>query len=93
MHAAQELVAWLQMGVEPPHWLSAVQAKQLPEASQKGCEAFLLLHCAFVPHAVHEWAVVSQMGVMPVHCASAVHWLVRLKLAAVGALGVVALTA
>src|SRR5207237_5478521 len=82
----------LQMGVVPLHWLSAIQAKQLPDASQKGCEAFLLLHCAFVPHETHEWVEVSQIGVMPVHWASAVHWLVRSKLAGVGASGVEAET-
>src|SRR2546423_6961898 len=92
VHEAHELVAWLQMGVVPLHWLSAMQAKQLPDASQKGCEAFLLLHCAFVPHETHEWAEVSQIGVMPVHWASAVHWLVRSKLAGVGASGVEAAT-
>src|SRR5438445_4373794 len=93
VHEAHEFVAWLQMGVVPLHWLSAMQAKQLPDASQKGCEAFLLLHCAFVPHETHEWVEVSQIGVMPVHWASAVHWLVRSKLAGVGALGVDAATA
>src|SRR5206468_4316381 len=62
------------------------------DASQKGCEAFLLLHCALVPHETHEWVEVSQIGVMPVHWASAVHWLVRSKLAGVGASGVEAVT-
>src|SRR3989442_1434381 len=93
VHVAHEFVAWLQMGVVPLHWLSAVHAKQLPDASHQGCEAFLLLHCAFVAHATHELVDESQIGVMPVHWASAVHWLVRSKLAGVGALGVEAATA
>src|SRR5437588_86555 len=80
------------MGVEPLHWLSAVQAKQLPDASHHGCEAFLVLHWVLVVHATHERVDESQMGVMPVHWESAVHWFVRSKLAAVGALGVDAAT-
>jgi hypothetical protein len=92
-HAVHELLAWLQMGVVPLHWLSALHAKQAPEASQIGCEAFLLLHCALVEHATQAWVVaVSQIGVMPPHCVSAVHWFVRSKLAGVGAFGVVAVT-
>ena len=93
VHVAQELVAWLQMGVEPLHWLSAVHAKQLPDASHHGCEAFLVLHCVLVAHAMHERVDESQMGVMRVHWESAVHSFVRSKLAAVGALGVEAATA
>ena len=93
VHAAHEFVAWLQMGAVPLHWLSAVQAKQLPDASHQGCEAFFALHCPFVAHATHEPAAESQIGVMPVHWASAVHWLVRSKLAGVGASGVDAATA
>src|SRR5713101_539452 len=93
VQAAHEFVAWLQIGVEPAHWLSAVHAKQAPDASQKGCDAFLLLHCALVAHATHEWVDESQIGAMPVHWESAVHWLVRSKLAAVGASGVEAVTA
>src|SRR5438128_11416 len=93
VQAAHEFVAWLQMGAVPLHWLSAVQAKQLPEASHQGCEAFFALHCPFVAHATHEQVAESQIGVMPVHGASAVHWLVRSKLAVVGALGVEAATA
>src|SRR5882724_1475539 len=81
------------MGVDPLHWLSAVQAKQAPEASHHGCAAFFVLHCAFVEQATHEPVDVLQMGAMPVHWASAVHWLVRLKFAGVGASGVEALTA
>src|SRR5438477_602629 len=81
------------MGVEPLHWLSAVHAKQLPDASHHGCEAFLVLHCVLVAHAMHERVDESQMGVMPVHWESAVHSFVRSKLAAVGALGVDAATA
>ena len=92
VHAVHELVAWLQIGVEPLHWVSAMHAKQAPEASHHGCETFLLLHCVFVEHAAQAWLVVSQIGVMPLHCESAVHWFVRSKLAAVGALGVVAAT-
>src|SRR5437899_2178193 len=80
------------MGVEPLHWLSAVHAKQLPDASHHGCEAFLVLHWVLVVHATHERVDESQMGVMPVHWESAVHWFVRSKLAAVGALGVDAAT-
>src|SRR5437667_144109 len=80
------------MGVEPLHWLSAVHAKQLPDASHHGCEALLVLHWVLVVHATHEWVDESQMGVMPVHWESAVHWFVRSKLAAVGALGVDAAT-
>src|SRR5437016_948626 len=93
VQAAHEFVAWLQMGAVPLHWLSAVQAKQLPDASHQGCEAFFALHCPFVAHATHEPAAESQIGVMPVHWASAVHWLVRSKLAGVGASGVDAATA
>src|SRR5438067_202770 len=78
------------MGVEPLHWLSAMHAKQAPDASHHGCEASLLLHCVFVAQATHAWAVVSQTGVTPAHCESAVHWLVRSKFAAAGAFGVVA---
>src|SRR3989475_8193798 len=81
------------MGVEPLHWLSAVHAKQLPDASHHGCEAFLVLHWVLVVHAMHERVDESQMGVMPVHWESAVHSFVRSKLAAVGALGVDAATA
>src|SRR5204862_356338 len=81
------------MGVEPLHWLSAVHAKQLPDASHHGCEAFLVLHCVLVAHAMHERVDESQMGVMRVHWESAVHSFVRSKLAAVGALGVDAATA
>src|SRR5438045_8549199 len=80
------------MGVEPLHWLSAVHAKQLPDASHHGCEAFLVLHCVLVAHAMHERVDESQMGVMRVHWESAVHSFVRSKLAAVGALGVDAAT-
>jgi hypothetical protein len=93
VQAAHEFVAWLQIGVVPLHWLSAVHAKQAPDASQKGCEGFLLLHCALVAHATHEFVDRLQIGAMPVHWESALHWLVRSKLAAVGALGVEAVTA
>jgi hypothetical protein len=92
VHEAHEFVAWLQMGVVPVHWLSVMHAKQLPDASQKGCEAFLVLHCALVAHAVQEWLDESQIGERPVHWVSAVHWLVRSKLACVGASGVEART-
>src|SRR3989475_8748140 len=80
------------MGVEPLHWLSAVHAKQLPDASHHGCEALLVLHWVMMLHATLERVVESQMGVMPVHWESAVHWFLRSKLAAVGALGVDAAT-
>ena len=73
VHAVHEFVAWLQIGVEPLHWVSAMHAKQAPEASHHGCETFLLLHCVFVEHAAQAWLVVSQIGVMPLHCESAVH--------------------
>src|SRR3989442_10493537 len=76
------------MGVEPLHWLSAVHAKQLPDASHHGCEAFLVLHWVLVVHATHERVDESQMGVMPVHWESAVHWFVRSEIAGGGALGV-----
>ena len=78
------------MGVVPLHWLSAVHAKHAPDASHHGLEGSLLLHCVFVAHATQVRVVVSQIGVVLVHCESAVHWFVRLKLAGVGAFGVVA---
>ena len=73
VHAVHELVAWLQMGVVPLHWLSAVHAKQAPDASQKGCAGFLLLHCALVAQARHELVAKLQIGAIPVHCESVVH--------------------
>ena len=82
-------VAWLQMGVEPLHWLSEMHAKHAPETSHQGCAALFVLHCVLFEHAKHAWLVVSQIGLVPVHCESAVHWLVRSKLAVVGAFGVV----
>jgi hypothetical protein len=91
-HAAQAFVASLQIGVAPLHWVSERQAKQLPDGSQYGCEAFFPLHCASLAHATQAWAVVSQIGVDPLHCELAVHWFVRSKSAVVGAFAVEATT-
>src|SRR6266581_4381018 len=63
-------------------------ALQEPEGRHKGFAGSLLPHCASVVQAAHEFVAWLQIGAMPVHWESAVHWLVRSKLAVVGASGV-----
>jgi hypothetical protein len=94
VQAAQLLVASLQIGVLPEHWLSALQLKQAPVESQTAAEAFLAAQAPLpsVPQAVQTCVPVSQMGVVPEHWLLAVQLLPSAKFATPGAFGVVATT-
>src|SRR6266852_4035396 len=77
----------------PADQLIVNPAPQAPEPRHKGFAGSLLAHCGSVVQAAQEFVAWLQMGVVPAHWESAVHWLVKLKLAAVGAFGVEAVTA
>jgi hypothetical protein len=74
VHWTQTL-ALEQTGVPPTHWLALVAEHwaQAPPARQAGALALFALHAASPVHAMHLFAVLSQIGVVPEHCESSVH--------------------
>ena len=64
-----------QTGVPPTHWVALVaeHCAQAPPARQAGALALFALHAASPVHAMHLFAVLSQIGVAPEHCESSVH--------------------
>ena len=64
-----------QTGVAPVHWLpfEAEHCAHAPAARHAGAVALFALQVASPAHAVHLFAVLSQIGVAPEHCESLVH--------------------